>query len=197
MSITINHQTNDISSTSGSLTIDGAAIGGGGGALEFISKTTISSSITSVELTGLTSHTNYLVVFNIGMGTGARFMLQLSEDNGLTYKTNGCFYTYQKAAVSSVTVGEVSNAGTSMYLDGSGSVSQSVNGTALLMRCNQTTDFSALFDFSQNLNDSKRYINKTVVGVTSQSTKIDAIKLHTTYGNFEDGAVLLYGLKES
>ena len=31
MAITINHQTNDISATSGSLTIDGAAAGGGGG----------------------------------------------------------------------------------------------------------------------------------------------------------------------
>jgi hypothetical protein len=29
MSITINHQTNDLSATSGSLTIDGAAVGGG------------------------------------------------------------------------------------------------------------------------------------------------------------------------
>ena len=31
MSVTINHQTNDISATSGSMTIDGAAISGGGG----------------------------------------------------------------------------------------------------------------------------------------------------------------------
>ena len=31
MSVTINHQTNDISATGGSMTIDGAAISGGGG----------------------------------------------------------------------------------------------------------------------------------------------------------------------
>ena len=31
MALTINHQTNDISATSGSVTIDGAAVGGGGG----------------------------------------------------------------------------------------------------------------------------------------------------------------------
>jgi len=31
MSLTINHQTNDISATSGSVTIDGSAVGGGGG----------------------------------------------------------------------------------------------------------------------------------------------------------------------
>ena len=31
MALTINHQTNDISATSGSVTIDGAAAGGGGG----------------------------------------------------------------------------------------------------------------------------------------------------------------------
>ena len=186
-----------LSSDGTDLLLDGTAIGGGGGALEFVSKTTISSSITSIELTNLTSYTNYLVVFNIGMGTGARFMAQLSEDNGLTYKSNGCFQTYQKAAVTSMTVGNVSNAGSTIYLDGSGSVSLAVNGTILLMRCNKTTDFSALFDFTQNLSDTKRYINKTVIGVQSQSVEIDAIKLHTTYGNFEDGSVILYGLKES
>ena len=52
MALTINHQTNDISATSGSVTIDGAAAGGGGGALEFISKTTLSST-SVVEYTGL------------------------------------------------------------------------------------------------------------------------------------------------
>ena len=35
MSLTINHQTNDISATSGSVTIDGSAVGGGGGVTTF------------------------------------------------------------------------------------------------------------------------------------------------------------------
>lgn len=53
MSLTINHQTNDISATSGSVTLDGSAVGGGGGAMTFISTTELSSSATSVSFTGL------------------------------------------------------------------------------------------------------------------------------------------------
>ena len=45
MSLTINHQTNDISATSGSVTLDGSAVGGGG--TEFISSTDVSSAATA------------------------------------------------------------------------------------------------------------------------------------------------------
>lgn len=40
MALTINHQTNDISATSGSVTVDGAAVGGGGGADLYAAETT-------------------------------------------------------------------------------------------------------------------------------------------------------------
>ena len=55
MSLTINHQTNDISATSGSMTIDGSAVGGGGGASlhTLINTTKITSSTTSITVTGI------------------------------------------------------------------------------------------------------------------------------------------------
>jgi len=48
MSITINHQTNDISATSGSITLDGAAAGGGG-SMTYISTQTVTSATAQVE----------------------------------------------------------------------------------------------------------------------------------------------------
>jgi hypothetical protein len=82
MALTINHQTNDISATSGSMTIDGAAAGGGGGALEFISKTTLSST-SVVEYTGLTAGDTYFFTFNdlIRSNTSAHVQSQFLDGN--------------------------------------------------------------------------------------------------------------------
>ncbi len=82
MALTINHQTNDISATSGSVTIDGAAAGGGGGALEFISKTTLSST-SVVEYTGLTSGDTYFLTFNdlLRSNTSAYLQSQFLDSN--------------------------------------------------------------------------------------------------------------------
>ena len=64
MAITINHQTNDISATSGSLTIDGSAAGGGGGggAWNLISTATVSTAVAFVDFTSLTGYDHYCVV---------------------------------------------------------------------------------------------------------------------------------------
>lgn len=64
MSLTINHQTNDISATSGSVTIDGAAAGGGGAAV-VVGHTTTSSSTAAVSFSSLTdTYISYKLVMN-------------------------------------------------------------------------------------------------------------------------------------
>ena len=62
MALTINHQTNDISATSGSVTIGGSAVGGG--AFNLISTTTISSAVSSIEFTGLNTYANYFILLS-------------------------------------------------------------------------------------------------------------------------------------
>lgn len=65
MALTINHQTNDISATSGSVTIDGSAAGG---AWKVIQTVEVASSVGSVEFTGLSGYNTYAlkVCFNTG-----------------------------------------------------------------------------------------------------------------------------------
>ena len=68
MAVTINHQTNDISATSGSLTIDGAAAGGGGGgSYELIASQNATSFVSSISFTGL-SMVNYNALKIVGRG---------------------------------------------------------------------------------------------------------------------------------
>jgi|DEB0MinimDraft_12_1074336.scaffolds.fasta_scaffold07862_5 hypothetical protein len=61
MALTINHQTNDISATSGSVTIDGASAGGG--PMVHISTTTLSSAAANVEFSGLGTTYEYYKLF--------------------------------------------------------------------------------------------------------------------------------------
>jgi hypothetical protein len=53
MAVTINHQTNDISATSGSMTIDGVAAGGGG--------TNVGSTTSDTTITATSDNTSYHV----------------------------------------------------------------------------------------------------------------------------------------
>ena len=85
MALTINHQTNDISATSGSMTIDGAAVGGGGGGVDgFSSADNTSSPNDTVNVASLSvdsSSTNAAAAI-VPKGTGA-FMLAI-PDSGTT-----------------------------------------------------------------------------------------------------------------
>lgn len=85
MAITINHQTNDISATSGSLTIDGAAAGGG--AFNLIITTTISTAVASVEFTSLSGYESYkFIISGLTFATaGAYPIANFSTDSGSTY----------------------------------------------------------------------------------------------------------------
>jgi len=90
MALTINHQTNDISATSGSMTIDGSAVGGGGGgAFNLISTTTISSAVSSIEFTGLTTYANYFILLSASMNYSTltmRYGINGTYDSGNNYK---------------------------------------------------------------------------------------------------------------
>jgi len=96
MALTINHQTNDISATSGSMTIDGAAVGGGGGgAHTLISTTNVTTAVAQVDISLSGTYEKYVLTFlnvNASGDPDEALRLRVSDDGGSTFKTSS-FYT--------------------------------------------------------------------------------------------------------
>jgi hypothetical protein len=100
MAITINHQTNDISATSGSLTIDGAAVGGGA---SLISSATASND-GSIEFTlDNSTYSSYQVVLDslLPATDGANLYMRFSSDGGSTFDSGASDYEYAARNVAS------------------------------------------------------------------------------------------------
>ena len=88
MSLTINHQTNDISATSGSVTIDGSAIGGGGGSWNLISTTQVSSAVASVAFTSIGSYNRYVLNFHCTLSSTSMPKIQIYDNGSLVTTSN-------------------------------------------------------------------------------------------------------------
>jgi len=98
MGVTINHQTNDISATSGSLTIDGAAAGGGG-VLEVISHQVTTATVTEVVISSIPStYKSYKLIMNWTLGSTASSNPNLTFFDGTTQLTG--FTMYRATAAS-------------------------------------------------------------------------------------------------
>tara|TARA_R110000782_G_scaffold21297_1_gene57289 strand:+ start:208 stop:798 length:591 start_codon:yes stop_codon:yes gene_type:complete len=194
MSVTINHQTNDISSTSGSLTIDGSAAGGG--AWNLISTTTVTSAVTSVDFTGLTSYDHYVaVVDNIYMSAD-NLNLQLQMlNNGVPDTTS---YRYEHY---------YGNQGTWAFggsTSGSGILILEDIGNLALARGSATINISGLnantaaVVYSTGvtlLNNTARYGPQISSGA-NYGTYVarDGVRFKATSGSISGGVFALYGI---
>ena len=76
MSITINHQTNDLSIAGGGApTLGGSAAGGG--AWNLINTTTVTSSVTSVDFTSIGSYDRYVLKWDATMSAAQITNIQI------------------------------------------------------------------------------------------------------------------------
>ena len=107
MAITINHQTNDISATSGSLTIDGASAGGGAWTVVSSYSSTSDAINTFTGLSGYDFYRLYLSVNVDGSATATPY-LRVNNDTGTNYGFARAFSdeggTYLDAGTSSSNV---------------------------------------------------------------------------------------------
>jgi len=81
MALTINHETNDISATSGSVTLDGSAVGGGG-SLNHISTQTVTSSTASVTFSSVSGYDYYKIFFSGDLTAGGGSLKMRFLDGG-------------------------------------------------------------------------------------------------------------------
>lgn len=98
MALTINHQTNDISATSGSMTIDGSAIGGGGGAWNLISTTTVTSNVSTVDFTSIGTYKRYVLKWDCTMNSSALITIRIYDNGSLVTSSD---YVMMRGAMAS------------------------------------------------------------------------------------------------
>ena len=198
MAITIDHQTNDISATSGSLTIDGAAAGGGGGggggggAWEVISHQVPSTTVTSVTISSIPStYKSYKLIMNWTLGSTTSSNPNLTFFDDTTQLTNLAVYRSTSAS----------------------QTSQTAQSTVPLLREFSMSVFVAEVDIwglgqdnTSLLVSGQAYSNTTANSVCEVGafragaigTAVDKIVVKAAWSNIPAGAVItLYGLKGS
>lgn len=116
MSLTINHQTNDISATSGSMTIDGSAVGGG--SWNLISTTTVSSAVASVAFTSIGSYNRYVLLWDCTLDGEQLSKIQIYDNGSLVTSSN---YVMQRSRMSDANAFATTSSG---WIGTNGMVSQ-------------------------------------------------------------------------
>jgi hypothetical protein len=215
MALTINHQTNDISATSGSVTIDGAAAGGGGTSL--LSTSTVSSSVSQVDITLAGSHDIYMVQISdltssLNSSSNGILRLRVSDDNGSTFEsTNTQYITTGREAYTGDNAG--SGAGgasffrtTENHFEGSyiplsyiGSVSPSssafevYNGFFYIYAANNA---SAQFNIVGNMSATGSNIVNHVrlSGMFQENQAITNIRIYPESGTLDAGKIRLFSV---
>lgn len=193
MSLTINHQTNDISATVGSITLDGSAVGGGD--YVHISTTNISSSTASVEVTLPTGYDIFEFIFDLYSAGKAHVYFQTSQDGGSNYLVNqyqilnhnatyASSLTWTSAAYSGVVVTDRAK-----YLTGSIKIHRASETSA--------TRFVAYTSGFDGASYSASLQNASGMS-TSQSARINKVKFVATGSyTWSLGKIALYGIKDS
>ncbi len=108
MALTINHQTNDISATSGSMTIDGSAVGGGGGggAWNLISTTTVTSNVSTVDFTSIGTYKRYVLKWDCTMNSAALVAIKIYDNGSLVTSSD---YVMMRLAMASYLTAQTTN----------------------------------------------------------------------------------------
>lgn len=187
MALTINHQTNDISATSGSVTIDGAAAGGGGGALEFVSKTTVSSSVAQVDFTSLADDTVYRIIGKYVVFSESTFpRIELMNASNVL-QTSCCSYRRDGSSTLTIASGQTTINCYTVDTNRHGFVldlSTKADGNWIIYRGHAPkSSGAAIIHGSYDANNT--------------STRIGGIRWRTNSGTISSGQFLLYKYKES
>lgn len=194
MAITVNHQTNDISATSGSLTIDGAAVGGG--AYNLIGTTTVTSNVASVDFTGLTSYDHYVAVIdNLYMSANTTALELQVLNSGTPDVTAYRFEHYYGNQGTWSFLGSTNSANIVLLRD-VGNL-DSVRGSALvnisgLNIANRAVIYSTGVSF---LNNTGRYGPQIASGSNYNNAAVrDGVRFKATSGSISGGIFALYGI---
>lgn len=201
MSLTINHQTNDISATSGSVTIDGSAVGGGGGDMTLISTTTISSTVASVDISLSSSYAvQVMVIHDLDMSSGTRLRYRVSDDNGTTFETTTSYFSigeFRYIYAGANGSGALNNGGNS--LQSSGLITRLIYGfddlsSRTIIYNSQNSSAKTTFQTASAGSTSSAINYADCASTYISNSTITDIRLFSDTGNLTQGVIKLYGL---
>jgi hypothetical protein len=170
------------------LTTDGTdASWDGGGAWELFSSTTVSSTVTTIDINLSSSHDVYMVVLdNVETGTGAGG--QFRWQKGGSFVTNDYSYVEIQTSISSRSL-------TYFKLCNTNSSGRNASGIIYLTNINNTGSEAATYFHQAAINQEMLLVGGTAAGVAGPVT---AIRLLWDNGvNITGGSVYVYTLKTS
>jgi len=179
----------------GALSVNGTAVGGGGGAMEFISKTTVSSSVGTIEISLPTGYDRFEFRYDLESTSRAHIYFQYSQDNGTSYLvTQYALYSQNNSYGKSLTFSSAAYSGVVLA-----DRAKFMHGTINMYKASATTN--TRFHANSGTFDGASYsaTNQVASGMsTSQSSRINKVKFVAT-GAFvyDSGTIALYGIKDS
>jgi len=203
MSLTINHQTNDISATSGSVTIDGAAVGGGGSAsFEVVHHTTLTSAASSVDITGINSnYVHHMLVINWAHATASN-----QYPNATIHKDDGSGnYSIMAFSYADKVINGTKSQESIGYVPFSGppNFNNSIDHTSVFYfhgfgETNKRFSFMGHGWFGLSASSGAQLSHHAGACAAESGKTPSKISVNTVWGNVPSGAkITLYGLKSS
>ena len=195
MAITINHQTNDISATSGSLTIDGSAVGVG----VIVSST--ASNDASIEFTlDNSKYSSYQIVLDslLPATDGVELFMRFSSDGGSTFDSGAGNYRYASRWVAANgTIGSTSSeSATAINLTNTVGTSAGETGTNGKLDLTSSGEGRPSVRWQLSRTSSSNLLVYQNGGAERTATvEVDAIQFLMSTGNIASGKIYLYGLK--
>ena len=195
---------NQVLTTNGSGTLSLADAGGG--AWNFINSTTVSGTVSSIDITSGIDSTYDMYVLELikvePAATGGRSMyLRTSTDGGSTFDTSGYSYgsgTITDASASVAISSSTSDSFINLSDAGLGSnAGEFLTGFIYLVKPSEAANFVCFWDLAGLTYPTSQALRVFGSGQRETAADVDAIRIYMSSGNIVSGTVRLYGIANS
>jgi len=177
----------------------------GGGAWTFINATTVTSSVASIDITGMDSTYDMYVlqlvkVAPVNTGSGNTFRMATSSNGGSTFDTSG--YSFSAGSVTDAITSfgfqsSASNSHIRLTDTGSGSTSgESLSGFIYLVKPSEAANFYCFWDLAGLSYPSSQFQRHIGGAQRETAADVDAIRIYHG-NNIDGGTIRLFGIKNS
>jgi hypothetical protein len=181
-------------------------IGVGGGAWTFINSTTVSGTVSSIDITSGIDSTYDMYVLQlvkvapVNTGSGTPFRIRTSTDGGSTFDSSG--YSYAAGSVTDAGVGfgfstDINDGFIRLTNTGSGATSgESLSGFIYLVKPSEAANFYLFWDLAGLGFPTSQFQRHIGGGQRETAADVDAIRIYHD-NSIDGGTVRLFGINNS